>query len=134
MTTQGIDSYFRSGGSQKYFKPSKTSKCMLKISQDITSKLYAMTKAVSTFQMNSSNLKKKVCGITWQHTIRNFPQQNGIAERANRWNSERITVMLNEVGLPKIFWGECLVALVHIWNRCPTKTMGGTTPYQLWHG
>src|SRR5882724_203261 len=41
--------------------------------------------------------------------------------------------MLNESGLPKIFWGKCLTALVHIWNRCPTKSNEGLTPYQLWH-
>ena len=41
--------------------------------------------------------------------------------------------MLNESGMPKIFWGECLAALVHTWNRSPSKTMGGTTLYQLWY-
>src|SRR5882724_7136360 len=42
--------------------------------------------------------------------------------------------MLNESGMPEIFWGECLAALVHTWNRSPSKTTGGTTPYQLWYG
>jgi len=74
-----------------------------------------------------------LCGIARQHTVQNRPQQNGVAERANRSISERITAMLNESGLPKTFWGECLAALVHIWNRCPSRTTGGTTPYQLWH-
>jgi len=71
------------------------------------------------------------CGITRQHTVRNGPQQKGVAKRANQSLSERI---IDESGMPKAFWGECLATLVHTWNRCPTKTIGGMTPYQLWHG
>ena len=41
--------------------------------------------------------------------------------------------MLNESSLPKVFWGECLAALIHVWNRCPTKSNEGLTSYQLWH-
>jgi hypothetical protein len=73
------------------------------------------------------------CGIVRQHTVRNRPQQNGVAERANRLLSERMTAMLDESGLPKAFWGECLAALVHVWNRCPTDAVEGATPYELWH-
>jgi hypothetical protein len=74
------------------------------------------------------------CGIERQHTVRARPQQNGVAERANRVLSERLTTMLDESGLPKAFWGECLAALVHVWNRCPTEAIRSATPYELWHG
>ena len=74
------------------------------------------------------------CGIERQHTVRARPQQNGVAERANRVLSERLTTMLDESGLPKAFWGECLAALVHVWNRCPTEAVRGATPYELWNG
>jgi len=74
-----------------------------------------------------------LCGITCQHTVQNRPQQNGVAEQANQLLSDRITAMMNKSGMPKIFWGECLAALVHTWNRSPSKTMGGTTSYQLWY-
>ena len=74
------------------------------------------------------------CGIERQHTVRARPQQNGVAERANRVLSERITTMLDESGLPKAFWGEALGALVHVWNRCPTDAVKNATPYQLWTG
>ena len=46
------------------------------------------------------------CGIERQHTVRARPQQNGVAERANRVLSERITAMLKESGLAMAFWGE----------------------------
>jgi transposase InsO family protein len=74
------------------------------------------------------------CGIERQHTVRARPQQNGVAERANRVLSERLTTMLDESGLPKSFWGECLAALIHVWNRCPTEAVRSATPYELWHG
>ena len=48
------------------------------------------------------------CGIERQHTVRARPQQNGVAERANGVLSERLTTMLDESGLAKAFWGECL--------------------------
>ncbi|TFY77066.1 hypothetical protein EWM64_g6946, partial [Hericium alpestre] len=73
-------------------------------------------------------------GITCQHTVRNRPQQNGVAERVNRTMDEGVTTMLAESGLPKTFWGECLVAYVHVWNRVGTSAIENATPYQLWHG
>jgi hypothetical protein len=73
------------------------------------------------------------CGIERQHTVRARPQQNGVAERANRVLSERITAMMNESGLAMVFWGEALAALVHVWNRCPTAALDNATPYELWN-
>jgi len=70
----------------------------------------------NAFTKNTTN-----CGIERQHTVRARPQQNGVAERANRVLSERLTTMLDKSGLAKAFWGEALGALVH-------------TPYQLWNG
>ena len=73
------------------------------------------------------------CGIERKHTVRARPQQNGVAERANRVLSECLTTMLDESGLPKVFWGEGLGALVHVWNKCPTDAVKNATPYQLWN-
>ena len=42
--------------------------------------------------------------------------------------------MLDESGVSKGFWGDCLASLVHVWNRCPTEAVKDTTPYELWHG
>jgi transposase InsO family protein len=75
------------------------------------------------------------CGIVRQYTTRNCPQQNGVAERANRTLAERITAMLDESGLSKRYWGECLAAFVHVLNCCPTSALSdNVTPYELWHG
>ncbi|MGH7239850.1 MAG: hypothetical protein ACREHG_07260, partial [Candidatus Saccharimonadales bacterium] len=74
------------------------------------------------------------CGIICQHTTWNRPQQNGVAEHANRTLTEAMVSMLTEAGLPNKFWGECLAALVHVLNRCPTATVQGATPFELWFG
>ena len=74
-------------------------------------------------------------GISRQHTVRNRPQQNGVAERANRTMAEGVTAMLAESGLPLSFWGEALASFVHISICLPTASISTqTTPYQLWHG
>ena len=73
------------------------------------------------------------CGIVRQYTCRNRPQQNGVAERANRLFAERIVALLNESGLSKMFWVECLAALVHVLNICPTSALLGKTPHEIWH-
>ena len=72
-------------------------------------------------------------GIVRQHTVRNRPQQNGVAERTNRTLAERMTAMLNESGLSPTWWKECLAALVHVLNRCPTSAVVEGTPYEVWH-
>ena len=73
------------------------------------------------------------CGIAKQYTVRNCPQQNGVAERANRTLAERIIAMLEGSGLSKRYWGECLAALVHVLNCCPTSIVTDSTPYEIWH-
>ncbi len=74
-------------------------------------------------------------GIARQHTVWNRPQQNGVAERANRSIAEGVTAMLSESGLPASFWGEALASYVHVWNRLPTSAISkATTPFELWHG
>ena len=73
-------------------------------------------------------------GIHRQHTTRNRPQQNGVAERANRTIEEAIISMLNEAGLPASFWAEALSAFVHVWNRTSTSAVAHKTPYETFYG
>ena len=73
------------------------------------------------------------CGIERQHTVRVHPQQNGVAERANRVLSEHIMAMLKESGLAMAFWGEALAALIHVCNRCPIAALDNAKPYELWN-
>ena len=73
------------------------------------------------------------CGIVRLHTVRNRPQQNGVAERENRTIAEHVTTMLYEAGLPPSFLGEAVNAYITVQNRCPTNSLPGKTPFELWH-
>ena len=77
-------------------------------------------------------------GIKPRHTTRKRPEQNGVAERANRTVVEGTCAVLAESGMPHSFWGEALLSFVDVWNRLPSNSTRGrslkATPYELWHG
>src|SRR5258705_9019038 len=65
-----------------------------------------MTREGNTCPMHLSD----ECAIHRCHTTRNRPQQNGVAERANRTMADDISAMLFEAKLPPSHWGEGLSA------------------------
>ena len=73
-------------------------------------------------------------GIQRQHSVRARPQQNGVAERANRTMEQGIISMLQQAGLSLSFWGEALSAFIHVWNRTPTSAVPGKTPHETFVG
>uniref|UniRef100_W8AQ86 Retrovirus-related Pol polyprotein from transposon TNT 1-94 n=1 Tax=Ceratitis capitata TaxID=7213 RepID=W8AQ86_CERCA len=73
-------------------------------------------------------------GIRHQTTVAYSPQQNGVAERANRTIVEMARCMINESKLPQTMWAEAVSTAVYIRNRCPTNVLGQATPYEKWHG
>lgn len=73
-------------------------------------------------------------GISRQLSTEYTPQQNGVAERANRTLVEMARTMLLESKLPKSLWAEAVNTAAFLRNRCPTKSLGGQTPEELWSG
>ncbi|KAE8683864.1 hypothetical protein F3Y22_tig00111166pilonHSYRG00202 [Hibiscus syriacus] len=73
-------------------------------------------------------------GITRHKTVRNTPQQNGLAERMNRTLLKRVRCMLLNAGLPKSFWGEAVSTACYLINRCPSIAIGMKTPLEMWYG
>jgi hypothetical protein len=73
-------------------------------------------------------------GITRHFSVRETPQQNGIAERLNRTLLEKVRCMLSQAKLHKRFWAEALNYACHILNRLPSTTLSGKTPIELWSG
>ena len=65
---------------------------------------------------------------------RQYPEQNGIAERMNRTLVESVRLMLSNVKLPHTFWAEALSTADYLQNRSPTKAVCGKTPYEAWTG
>ena len=62
------------------------------------------------------------------------PQQNGVAERANRTIVEMARSMLHAQNLKLDLWAEAVVNAVYTRNRCPTSAVEGMTPEQAWSG
>lgn len=71
-------------------------------------------------------------GIRHQTTVPHSPQQNGVAERANRTIMEAARCMLQDANLAQEFWAEAVNTAVHIRNHCPTKAVMGCTPEEKW--
>ena len=77
-------------------------------------------------------LKKE--GIVHQFTIPKCPEQNRVAERFNQTLVEVVKSMLADSELPKTFWAEALATAIYLWNRSPTKSVEGKTPYKAVYG
>nr|KYP55888.1 Retrovirus-related Pol polyprotein from transposon TNT 1-94 [Cajanus cajan] len=52
----------------------------------------------------------------------------------NRTLVERVRCMLSEAKLPKHFWGEALLAVVHVINLSPTVALNTELPDKTWFG
>ncbi|SGY63064.1 BQ5605_C007g04770 [Microbotryum silenes-dioicae] len=62
------------------------------------------------------------------------PEENCVAERANRSISEAARTMLYESGLPTVFWAEAVATCVYVKNRSPHSALGGKVPFREWTG
>jgi hypothetical protein len=76
----------------------------------------------------------KDCGIKHEVTAHYSPEQNGVAERANRTILERTKAILADTEFPKTLWMEIASTVVYLKNRSPTSSLDGKTPYEAWHG
>ena len=73
-----------------------------------------------------SDLFLKPCrdeGIDRHFTVREAPQQNGVAEKINRTLLEKIRCMLSNAGLPKNFWARTLAYACYLVNRLPSSAI-----------
>ncbi len=77
-------------------------------------------------------LKKE--GIARQTSAPYTPQQNGVAERANRTIVEMARSMLHAQNLKLELWAEAVVNAVYTRNRCPTSAVANMTPEEAWSG
>ncbi|KAK9740965.1 hypothetical protein RND81_03G073400 [Saponaria officinalis] len=72
-------------------------------------------------------------GVIHQRSAPGVPQQNGRVERKHRHLVETARAMLLYAGLPKRFWGDCLLSATHIINKLPSPLLNWKTPYEILH-
>jgi transposase InsO family protein len=73
-------------------------------------------------------------GIEKQRSTPYTPEQNGVAERANRTIVEMARSMIHAQHLKLEFWAEAVANAVYIRNRCPTRALVSITPQEAWSG
>lgn len=93
-----------------------------------------MTTAVSIYVNKNFQDYLSSAGILHQTTVCYTPQQNGIAERANRTLMEMARCLLMDSGLPHSLWSEAVNTATYLRNRCPTKVLKNCTPFECWFG
>jgi transposase InsO family protein len=76
----------------------------------------------------------KAHGIEKQTSTPYRPQQNGVAERANRTLMEMVRSMLHAQNLKKSLWAKAVVNAAYTRNRCPSKALPSITPEEAWSG
>jgi len=73
-------------------------------------------------------------GIKREFSVEYTPQQNGVAERANRTLEEMARCLLLQSGGPTSLWAEAVNTAAFLRNRCPSRATGDKTPLELWCG
>ena len=73
-------------------------------------------------------------GIQHQTSAPYTPQQNGVAERANRTLVEMARAMLHAQDLGYELWAEAVSNAAYTRNRCPTSALASMTPHEAWSG
>ena len=64
-------------------------------------------------------------GIEHHFTVRETPQQNGVAERMNQTLVEKVRCMLSTAGVGRQFWAEVLKYACHLVNRLSSAALEG---------
>lgn len=73
-------------------------------------------------------------GIKRRLTVTYTPEQNGVAERKNRTLCESARCMMLESNVSPGFWAEAISTANYLRNRCPSSSIDGKTPFELWVG
>ena len=75
----------------------------------------------------------KQCGIVFEPTARESPEQNPVSERINKEVGEKSRAMHTSGGISKTFWPEVVQTANYMVMRTPHIRLGEITPFQAWH-
>lgn len=76
---------------------------------------------------------EKKHGMECSLTVKQTPEQNGIAERMIRTVTERMRCLLAHFQLPQDLWAEAAVTAAYYANIVPNATKGMQVPFAVWH-
>ncbi|RDX74872.1 hypothetical protein CR513_45305, partial [Mucuna pruriens] len=62
-------------------------------------------------------------GVVHELTCVNTPQQNRVAERKNRHLLEVARVLLFQMSVPNVYWGEAVLTTAYLINMLPTRVL-----------
>ncbi|KAE8672542.1 tir-nbs resistance protein [Hibiscus syriacus] len=86
------------------------------------------------YRSNEFSQYLRECRIRHQYTCANTPQQNGVAERKNRYLAEIWRSMLHAKNVPGRFWAEAMRTAAFLINRLPQQRLGFVSPFEkLWN-
>jgi transposase InsO family protein len=72
-------------------------------------------------------------GICREHSVRDTPQQLGVAEQMNRSIAEGITTALSQSGLTRTWWEDAGVHWLYAKIRLPSSVTAPLTPFELFY-
>ncbi|UYV63270.1 K02A2.6-like, partial [Cordylochernes scorpioides] len=88
---------------------------------------------------NSQVLQPEMIAVLFQlrqeffmNSLLHIPQ-NRISERDNRTIAESARCLLHGRKMPLELWAEAINTAVYLLNRCTTKVLGNSTPYEIWY-
>ena len=103
---------------------------MVKTQFNVQVKIFRSDNDGEFFNAQVSELFKSQ-GIIHQSSCPHTPQQNGVVERKHRHIMETARAIRFQGHIPIKFWGECVLAAVHIINRIPSTVLDNKSPFEM---
>jgi hypothetical protein len=76
----------------------------------------------------------KSIGIRRELTVPHNPQQNGVAERKNKFIEETVKALLNDQYISMFLWGEAKMTEIYVQNKIPHRILKDMTPEEEFLG